>query len=131
MKIIHKQAVCTVDAPEPVGPYSQAVLSGSLVFVSGQLGINKETNCLATNVQEQTRLALENIRAIMTESGGDLNDVLKTTVYLADMKDFTAMNQVYAQFFTEPYPARAAFQVSKLPLDAMVEIEAVARLKER
>ncbi len=126
-----KQAICTDKAPGPVGPYSQAVVSGSLVFISGQLGIDLTTNTLAESLQEQTRLSLDNLCAIVRESGGDMSDVLKTTILLSDMNDFAEVNRIYSSFFEEPYPARAAYQVAKLPLNAMIEIEAVARLKER
>lgn len=131
MRDTGKQAICTESAPGPVGPYSQAVVSGSLVFISGQLGIDLRTNSLAETVQEQTRLSLENLKAIVGESGCTMSDVVKTTILLSDMNDFAEVNRIYSSFFEEPYPARAAYQVAKLPLNAMVEIEAVARLKER
>lgn len=126
-----KIAVFSSSAAEPVGPYSQAVVTGSFVFISGQLGMDMKKKKLSDTIQGQTRLVLESIEKILIEAGGCLDDVVKTTVLLADMDDFSAMNRVYAEFFNEPYPARAAFQVAKLPLNAMVEIEAVARLKER
>ncbi len=126
-----KIAVFSRKVTPPVGPYSQAVVTGSFVFVSGQIGFDVSTKALKQTIQEQTRLALENIEKLVFEAGGSMDDVVKTTVYLADMKDFAGMNLVYAEFFSEPYPARAAFQVAELPLNAMVEIEAVARLKER
>ncbi|MCK5786776.1 MAG: Rid family detoxifying hydrolase [Candidatus Sabulitectum sp.] len=126
-----KTAVCSRDAAEPVGPYSQAIVTGSLVFVSGQLGMVLAKKKLSETVEGQTRLALESIGKILAEAGCSMDDVVKTTVLLADMDDFKAVNRVYAEFFNEPFPARAAYQVVKLPLDAMVEIEAVARLKER
>jgi 2-iminobutanoate/2-iminopropanoate deaminase len=126
-----KAAVFSSSAANPVGPYSQAVVNGSMVFVSGQLGVEPATKQLASTIERQTRRALEAIDRILAEAGGDINDVVKTTVLLADMDDFAVMNQVYAEFFIEPFPARAAFQVAQLPLNAMVEIEAVAILKER
>lgn len=125
-----KKAIAAQGAPEPVGPYSQAVVSGSLIFVSGQLGM-KPGGVLADSVEEQTRLALNNVQTILSEAGATMDNVLKTTVLLRDMDDFGSVNAVYAGFFNPPFPARAAFQVSRLPLNAMVEIEAVARLKER
>lgn len=131
MKEGSKTAVISSGASEPVGPYSQAIVSNSLVFISGQLGIDLKRKRLGETVEEQTRLAMESIRAIVTQAGGSLDDIVKTTILLADMDDFGAVNQVYARFFSEPYPARAAYQVAKLPLAAMVEIEAVAILKER
>lgn len=126
-----KKAVFSKKVLEPVGPYSQAIVSGSLVFISGQLGMDIGKMKLGETVEEQTRIALQSINTLMQQAGGTIDDVVKTTVYLADMNDFSAANGVYAEFFKEPYPARAAFQVAKLPLNAMVEIEAVARLKER
>lgn len=131
MKNTAKQAIYTDKAPEPVGPYSQAIVSGSLVFISGQLGIDRKTNLPGNTIQEQTRSALDNIKAIMAASGGNMDDLVKTTVLLADMNNFQEMNTVYSEYFKKPYPARAAYQVVKLPLNAMVEIEAVARLKEK
>lgn len=131
MKKESKIAVVSSGASEPVGPYSQAIVSNSLVFISGQLGMDLKRKRLGETVEEQTRLAIESIRAIVTQAGGSLDDIVKTTILLADMDDFGAVNQVYARFFNEPYPARVAYQVAKLPLDAMVEIEAVATLKER
>lgn len=126
-----KRAVFTDGALKPVGPYSQAVVSDSLVFISGQLGMNQEKMTLGETVEDQTLLALQSMERILSEAGGCMDDVIKTTVLLSDMNDFAAVNKVYSQFFNEPYPARAAFQVSKLPLNAMIEIEAVAKLKER
>lgn len=131
MKDKSKVAVLSSDAVEPVGPYSQAIVSNSLVFISGQLGMDTKKKELGRTVEEQTRLALESIEKILSETEGCLDDIVKTTILLADLDDFSIVNNVYAQFFSEPYPARAAYQVAKLPLDAMVEIEAVARLKER
>lgn len=130
MSRIHTNAVYTPDAPAPVGPYSQAVVTGSFIFVSGQLGM-KPGGTLPDSVTEQAKLSLENLRNILKSAGGCMSDVVKTTVLLKDMKDFKAVNEIYQGFFTEPYPARAAYQVAELPLHAMVEIEAVARLKER
>ena len=111
-----KEKIESMKAPAAIGPYSQAVNNGGLVFVSGQLPIDCETGeFVSDDVSDQTRQSLENIKSI-----------LKTTVYLQDMNDFSAMNQVYETYFTAPYPARAAFQVAKLPKGAKVEIEAVA-----
>lgn len=130
MSRTHMNAVYTPDAPAPVGPYSQAVVTGSFVFVSGQLGL-KPGGTLPDSVTEQARLSLKNLENILRSAGCCLNDVVKTTVLLKDMNDFKAVNEVYQGFFNEPYPARAAYQVAELPLHAMVEIEAVARMKER
>lgn len=124
-----KKAVCTGNAPEPVGPYSQAVVAGDLVFVSGQLGM-PPGGVPGKTVEEQTRLALGNVEHILKAAGSSMENVLKTTIFLGNMGDFAAVNGVYQEFFSKPYPARAAFQAAALPLNAMVEIEAVASLKE-
>lgn len=123
-----KEAIATANAPAAIGPYSQAVKDGDLIFVSGQLPIDPKTGEFPSgNVQDQTRQSLENVKAILAEVGYGMENVLKTTVYLADISDFAEMNDVYAQYFSEPYPARAAFQVAALPKGAKVEIEVVAK----
>ena len=122
-----KEKIESMKAPAAIGPYSQAVNHGGLVFVSGQLPIDCETGeFVSDDVSDQTRQSLENIKSILAEVGYGMDRILKTTVYLQDMNDFSAMNQVYETYFTAPYPARAAFQVAKLPKGAKVEIEAVA-----
>lgn len=122
-----KEKIESMKAPAAIGPYSQAVNNGGLVFVSGQLPIDRETGeFVSDDVSDQTRQSLENIKSILAEVGYDMDRILKTTVYLQDMNDFSAMNQVYETYFTAPYPARAAFQVAKLSKGAKVEIEAVA-----
>ncbi|MEK5489493.1 RidA family protein [Paenibacillus sp. FSL R7-0297] len=124
-----KKQVATSKAPGAIGPYSQAITAGNWVYTSGQLGMDPETAALADNVQEQARQSLSNVKAILEEAGASMEHVIKTTVYLKDMNDFAAVNEVYATFFTEPYPARSAVEVARLPKDALVEIEAVARKK--
>ena len=121
-----KQIINTDKAPKPVGPYSQAVLAGDMLFISGQLGIDPSTGKLGSDVMEQARQAMENIGMILKEAGFGFDKIVKTTVLLKSMDDFAAVNGVYAGFFTDNYPARAAYQVARLPLDALVEIEAVA-----
>lgn len=118
----------SVAAPKAIGPYSQAIVSGNLLFVSGQLPIDHNTGAVVEGcVKCQTHKVLENVRAILLEAGYDFKDVVKTTVYLSDIADFAAMNEVYAQYFAEPYPARAAFEVASLPKkEAKVEIELIA-----
>ena len=117
----------TQNAPAAIGPYSQAIQAGGTIYVSGQLPINPATGEFAgENIRAQARQSLENIKAILAAAGMGMPNVVKTTVLLQDMADFAAMNEVYAEYFTEPYPARAAFQVAKLPKGALVEIEAVA-----
>ena len=120
--------ILTEKAPAAIGPYSQAVDSGhGLVFVSGQLPIDPATGAFPEGgVKEQTRQSLLNTRAILEAAGLSLASVVKTTVFLADMGDFAAMNEVYAEFFTAPFPARCAFAVKTLPKGALVEIESIA-----
>ena len=124
-----KKTVSTSAAPRAIGPYSQAVSAGGLLFLSGQIAMDPATgNLTGSSAEEQTRQVLENLRAILRAAGTDMTAVLKTTVFLKDMHDFDAMNRIYAEYFTEPYPARAAVQVACLPKNALVEIEAVASL---
>ena len=120
--------VSTGNAPAAIGPYSQGVDSGAgLVFLSGQLPIDPATGAFPEGgVREQTRQSLRNVQAILAAAGLNLSDVVKTTVFLADMGDFAAMNEVYAQFFSEPFPARSAVAVKTLPKGALVEIECIA-----
>ena len=122
-----KIAVHTDLAPAAIGPYSQAIQAGNTIYVSGQLPIDPATGAFAgSDIAVQTRQSLCNIKAILESAGADMSNVVKTTVLLADMADFAAMNAVYAEFFTAPFPARAAFQAAALPKNALVEIECVA-----
>ena len=126
------KALHTDNAPAAIGPYSQAVQAEKTIYVSGQLPVDPATGAFAGDtIQEQTRQSLTNIKNILASAGADMSDVTKTTVLLQDIADFGAMNEVYAEFFTEPYPARAAFQVAALPKGAKVEIEAVAVISEK
>ena len=122
------KAISTQAAPAAIGPYSQAIDSGAgLVFVSGQLPIDPATGAFPEGgIREQTRQSLLNARAILEAAGLGLGNVVKTTVFLADMGDFAAMNEVYAQFFAAPYPARSAVAVKTLPKGALVEVECIA-----
>ena len=124
-----KEVVKTANAPLPIGPYSQAVKQGNLVFVSGQLGLNLETKKLEEGVQAQASAALTHLKTILEAAGSGMDCVLKTTIFLADMNDFPAVNEVYGGFFAGEPPARSTVQVAKLPLGGLVEIEAVAYLK--
>ena len=120
-------AIHTDKAPAAIGPYSQAIQAGNTIYVSGQLPIDPATGAFAgEDIAAQTRQSLTNIKAILAEAGADMSNVVKTTVLLANMADFAAMNAVYAEFFTAPFPARAAFQAAALPKNALVEIECVA-----
>lgn len=121
-------AISTTNAPAAIGPYSQAIKVGELVFVSGQLPIDPATGAFAEGgIKELTRQSLTNMKAILEEAGTSMANVVKTTVFLADMNDFAAMNEVYAEFFAAPFPARSAVAVKTLPKDALVEIECIAQ----
>ena len=121
------QPIYTPNAPAAIGPYSQAMQAGNMLFVSGQIPIDPATGEFAgSDIATQTNQSLTNIKNILAAAGYTMNDVVKTTVLLADIADFAAMNAVYAEFFSAPYPARAAFQVACLPKNALVEIECVA-----
>ena len=123
-----KQMIHTPNAPAAIGPYSQAIEADGWIFVSGQIPVDPATGAFAgESIEEQSRQSLENIKAILEAAGFSMANVVKTNVSLADMNDFAAMNAIYAEYFAEPYPARAAVQVAKLPKGARVEIEAIAR----
>ncbi len=122
-----KYGIHSPNAPEPIGPYSQATTMARFVFVSGQLGIDPATGeFVSEDVKEQTARILDNIEGILAEAGCDMSDVVKTTVFLTDMGDFKDMNEVYAKRFQAPEPARSAVEVSRLPKGARVEIECIA-----
>jgi 2-iminobutanoate/2-iminopropanoate deaminase len=122
-----KQSISSKNAPAAIGPYSQAIKTGNLIFLSGQLPINPETGEFAPGlITEQTEQIFKNIQAVLAEAGLTVGNVVKTTVFLADIADFAAMNEVYARHFKEPYPARSAFAVKTLPKNALVEIEVIA-----
>jgi 2-iminobutanoate/2-iminopropanoate deaminase len=122
-----KLAIFTDRAPRPIGPYSQAVQSGDFVFISGQIGIDPATGNVTGTPEEQTTRAMENLRAVLQESGLGFDDVVQTRIYLVNMSDWTAVNGIYSAYFTGNYPARAAVQVAGLPKGAAVEIEMVAQ----
>jgi 2-iminobutanoate/2-iminopropanoate deaminase len=122
-----RQAVSTPSAPQAIGPYSQGVRAGSLLFVSGQVPIDPATGTIIEgDIAAQTHRVLQNIGEILKAGGASFDHVVRTTVFLADMNDFAAMNAVYATYFTAPAPARATVQVSRLPRDARVEIDVIA-----
>lgn len=124
-----KSIVLTDRSPKPIGPYSQAIKANGLLFVSGQVALDPKTGeMLNGDIRQQTQRVMENLKGILEAGGANLNHVVKTTVFLKDMNDFAAMNEVYAGYFSLAPPARATVQVSRLPKDALVEIEVIATL---
>ena len=123
-----KEVITSANAPAAIGPYSPGVsASGKLTFISGQLPIDPATGAFPEGgIQAQTRQSLNNLRALLNAAGADMENIMKTTVFLKDMNDFAAMNEVYATFFEKDFPARSAVEVARLPKDALVEIEAIA-----
>ncbi len=121
-----RNVVSTADAPAAIGPYSQAITIDNLVFCSGQISLKPEGTLLEGDIAAQTRQVLTNLKAVLEAAGSSLGQVLKTTVFLADMNEFAAMNAVYSEFFTASPPARSTVQVARLPRDVRVEIEAIA-----
>ncbi|GAA7753136.1 RidA family protein [Helicobacter pylori] len=122
-----KEVIHSTLAPKAIGPYSQAIATNDLVFISGQLGIDASTGEFkGTDIHSQTTQSMENIKAILKEVGLGMDSVVKTTILLKSLDDFSVVNEIYGSYFKEPYPARATFQVAKLPKDALVEIEAIA-----
>ena len=121
-----KTTISTSKAPGAIGPYSQGIRCAGLVFTSGQLGIHPETGEMPVSIQEQTRQSLENVKSVLEAAGSGLDKAVKMTVFLKDMNDFVAMNEIYQEFFQNDFPARSAVEVARLPKDARIEIEAVA-----
>ncbi len=126
---MNKKIIATNKAPAAIGPYSQGAQKGNLLFVSGQLPIDPSTGTMPEGIEAQTRQSLENVKSIIEAAGGTLSDVLKCTVFLKDMNEFAEMNKIYAEYFTDEYPARAAVEVARLPKDANVEIEAIVMIE--
>ena len=122
-----KKIIATTNAPAAIGPYSQGIQIGNLVYTSGQIPVDPATGVMPATIEEQTRTSLSNVKAILEQAGSGMDKVIKTTVFLKDMNDFAAMNEVYKSFFEEgSFPARSAVQVARLPKDALVEIEVIA-----
>ncbi|GHR22547.1 RidA family protein [Helicobacter pylori] len=122
-----KEVIHSTLAPKAIGPYSQAIATNDLVFISGQLGIDASTGEFkGADIHSQTTQSMENIKAVLKEAGLGMDSVVKTTILLKSLDDFSVVNEIYGSYFKEPYPARATFQVAKLPKDALVEIEAIA-----
>lgn len=121
-----KEVINTNNAPEAIGPYSQGVIVGDFVYTSGQIPLNPVTGELVTDIKLATKQSMENIKAILEEAGTSLNNVVRTSIFLKDLNDFEAVNEVYGTYFIENKPARSCVQVAKLPKDAVIEIEAIA-----
>lgn len=123
-----KEIVNTDQAPAAIGPYSQGIITGNLIITSGQLPLNPATGIFPEGIEKQTKQSLENVKAILEKAGSSMDAVIKTTVFLSDMNNFAAMNEVYATFFKEgSYPSRSAVEVARLPKDALVEVEVIAK----
>jgi len=122
---VSKQVIHTDAAPAAIGPYSQAIRAGNTVYLSGQIGLDPATGNLREGTDAQARQVFENLRAVAQAAGGGLDDMVKVTLLLADMADFTRVNEIMASFFAKPYPARATYQVAALPRGARIEVEAV------
>lgn len=121
-----KRAVETPDAPKAIGPYSQAIVANGFVFAAGQIGTDPKTGVLAEGIEAQVEQTLKNVAAVLKASGSSIENVVKSTVFLADINDFAKMNEIYAKHFKAPFPARSTVQVARLPRDAKVEIEVIA-----
>lgn|SRR5699024_124 len=119
------EEIHTENAPKAIGPYSQAIRAGDFIYISGQIGVNPENGEVADGIENQTNQVLKNIQAILKEAGTDFSKVIKFTIYLASMDDFETVNEIYGSYLQKPYPARATIEVSKLPKDVLVEIDAV------
>ena len=125
---MNKQVIKTDNAPEAIGPYSQGIIVGDFVYTSGQIPINPKTGIMETDIKLATKQSMENIKAILEEVGTSLENVIKTTIFLKDLNDFNVVNEVYATYFKENNPARSCVEVSKLPKDAIIEIEVIAEV---
>ncbi|OGF63063.1 MAG: hypothetical protein A2Y62_02425 [Candidatus Fischerbacteria bacterium RBG_13_37_8] len=121
-----KEVLFSKDAPVPIGPYSQAIKTGNLIFLSGQIGINPSTGSLFTTLEEQFHQIMKNIQAILKISNASLDSIIKTTIFITNMSEFPQINDLYKQYFTSSFPARSTVEVSKLPKSALIEIEAIA-----
>ena len=118
----------TTTAPAAIGPYSQAIVSGNMLYASGQIPINPATGEIPEGVEAQARQALTNVKNLIEAAGGSMDNVVKTSVFIKDMNDFAKINEIYAEFFTEPYPARSCVEVARLPKDVLLEIETITEL---
>lgn len=125
-----KKVISTKDAPQAIGPYSQAIAANGFLFISGQLGVTPSGEFAGADVKSQAQRSLQNLQAILSEAGLGFENVVKTTIFLADIADFAAVNEIYAEFFKEPYPARSTVAVKTLPKGGLVEIELIAATKQ-
>lgn len=128
-EVLSMKAIFTENAPAAIGPYSQAVIAGDFLYASGAIGINPETGEVVEGIEKQTRQVMENLRAVLAEADATFDQVAKFTIYLQDMNEFATVNEIYGRYLNEPYPARATVEVSRLPKDVLVEIDAVVYLK--
>lgn len=124
-----KKIISTKNAPQAIGPYSQAIAANGFLFISGQLGVTPSGEFAGADVKSQAQRSLQNLQAILSEAGLGFENVVKTTIFLADIADFAAVNEIYAEFFKEPYPARSTVAVKTLPKGGLVEIELIAAIK--
>ena len=124
-----KKVISTKDAPQAIGPYSQAIAANGFLFISGQLGVTPSGEFAGADVKSQAQRSLQNLQAILSEAGLGFESVVKTTIFLADIADFAAVNEIYAEFFNEPYPARSTVAVKTLPKGGLVEIELIVATK--
>ncbi len=120
--------ISTNNAPAAIGPYSQAIVSGNLVYCSGQIPLNPQTGLIPEGVEQQAHQALTNVKNLLEASGTSIDKVIKTSVFIKDMNDFSKINEIYAQYFTEPFPARSCVEVARLPKDVLIEIEVIAEV---
>ena len=125
-----KTEIKTDSAPQAIGPYAQGIRAGNVIFTSGQIPIDPNSGTVAQGIEQQAAQALENLKAVLAAAGASFTDVVKTTVFIRDMGDFAKVNEVYARCFVPPFPARSCVEVSRLPKDVLVEIEAIAVVKE-
>ena len=123
-----KKQISTTKAPSAIGPYSQAIAANGMLYVSGQIPVNPATGEVSADISEQTKQSMENIKAILEEAGTDFSKVVRCGIFIKNMDDFAKINEVYGTYFTEPYPARATVEVSRLPKDVLVEIDAIVIL---
>ncbi|MCR6112430.1 RidA family protein [Bacillus sp. A301a_S52] len=122
-----KQPIQTTEAPSAIGPYSQAVQLGDMIYASGQIGLDPATGELVDGLEKQTHRVMQNVTAVLKAAGCEINDVVKTLIFMQNMEDFTTVNEIYASYFEEPYPARSAVEVARMPKGALVEVEVIAK----